>query len=143
MDAKQYLRQLRRLDDMVNAKLDQVHELRCLAEKVTSAPSLDGVRSSFGQDKMAEVVAKIVDLESSINRDIDELIDLKTSIIALVDSLEDDDYRLILTYRYLNFKTWEQIAVDMGYTYRHVTRLHGQALLGMKDVLECPSLDVV
>lgn len=34
----------------------------------------------------------------------------------------------ILTRRYLLGQTWEKIAVEMGYSYRHVTKLHGYAL---------------
>lgn len=137
MDAKQYLRQVIRLDCIVNAKLDQVTELRSLAEKITSAPSLDGVRSSPSHDKVAAVVAKIVDLEDHINQRVDKLIDLKAEIVELVDAVPTTEYRLLLTMRYLNCKTWEQIAVDMNYTYKWVHVLHGRALIEFEEVLRC------
>ena len=129
MTAKQYLRQVRRLDDIVNAKLEQVTELRSLATKMTSTPRLDAVQSSGEQDKISAVVAKIVDLEHDINRTVDELIDLKAEAIVMIDSIPNDDYRLLLTLRYLNFKTWEQIAVDMNYSYQWVHVLHSRALI--------------
>ena len=36
--------------------------------------------------------------------------------------------RVILYGRYVNFYSWEKIAQDMGYSERHVLRLHGSAL---------------
>ncbi len=134
MTAKQYLRQVRRLDDIVNAKLEQVTELRSLATKMTSTPRLDAVQSSGEQDKISAVVAKIVDLEHDINRTVDELIDLKAEAIVMIDSIPNDDYRLLLTLRYLNFKTWEQIAVDMNYSYQWVHVLHSRALINFGEM---------
>lgn len=40
MDVKQYLKQLRRLDDLVNAKLEQVYQLKSLTERVTGTLSV-------------------------------------------------------------------------------------------------------
>jgi len=40
-----------------------------------------------------------------------------------------------LTYRYINGKTWEEIAVEMHYTYKWVHVLHGQALAEFENVL--------
>lgn len=130
MTAKQYLRQARRLDNMVDAKLEQVMELRNLATKTTSTLRLDDrVQSSGNHDKLAETIAKIVDLENEINTMVDVLIDLKSEIIERIDGISNDDYRLLLTLRYINQKTWEETAVEMGYTYQWVHVLHSRALV--------------
>ena len=55
MDAKQYLRQVKYLDELVAVKLGEVEELRSLAEKVTSAPRLDSVQPSGTQDRIADL----------------------------------------------------------------------------------------
>lgn len=61
--------------------------------------------------------------------------------------LEDGRFRAVLTERYLNNKRWEQIAVDMNYTYRNVIKIHGKALqqfeIQFKEFLEIPYLDVI
>jgi hypothetical protein len=133
--AKQYLRQVKRLDDIVNAKLEQVHALRDLAARITSRPSVDGVQVSGNHDKIGDAIAKIIDLERDINETVNRLIDLKREVITNIDRVPTDDYRLLLTLRYLNFKTWEQIAVDMCYTYKWVHILHGRALEEFEKVL--------
>ena len=77
---------------------------------------------------MADAVAKIVDLQAEINRDIDRLVDLKREMVRLIKAVDNTEYQTLLELRYLCFKTWEQIAVDMGYNVRHVYRLHDEAV---------------
>lgn len=60
----------------------------------------------------------------------------------MIGALRNKTHAKILRLRYLDGKRWEEIAVATGYTFRHVTRLHGDALQEFarihKDVLECP-----
>jgi DNA-directed RNA polymerase specialized sigma subunit len=77
---------------------------------------------------MADAIAKIIDLQAEINRDIDRLVDLKREMVRLIKAVDNTEYQTLLELRYLCFKTWEQIAVDMGYNVRHVYRLHGEAV---------------
>lgn len=46
----------------------------------------------------------------------------------------------ILYERYINLKRWDDIADLLHVSRRHVTRLHGDVLIELKDVLECPIL---
>ena len=43
----------------------------------------------------------------------------------------------LLYQRYFQYKEWEEIAVDIGMTYRNVYRLHGRALLSFENKLSC------
>ena len=128
MTAKQYLRQVKRLDNLINAKLEQVDELRGIVTKITSKLDAVKVEKHNFVDKTGTLISKIVDLEKEINKDIDKLIDLKAEVIENIDKVKNQDYRLLLTLRYLNYWTWEQIAVEMNYSYVHVHRLHSRAL---------------
>ncbi len=71
---------------------------------------------------------KIMELEEEINRDIDRLVDLKTDITHLIKKLDSHEYQILLEQRYLCFKSWEQISVDLGYSIQHTFRLHDEAL---------------
>lgn len=81
-----------------------------------------------GKSKMEDAIIKIMELEDEINHDIDRLVDLKTDITHLIKNLDSHEYQIILEQRYLCFKSWEQIAVDMGYSIQHTFRLHDAAL---------------
>lgn len=50
-------------------------------------------------------------------------------IIGAIDSMDADEYlKIILRYRYIQRKKWEEIAVLMNYSYQWVCTLHGRAL---------------
>lgn len=141
MNAKQYLRQVRRLDNIINAKLEQVEVLRAMATRMTAKLTANKVQESNTPDKTEKLIVKIIDLEKEITNDIDKLIDLKTEVMRKIDSIQNDDYKLLLTLRYLNFKTWEQIAVEMKFTFQWVHELHKRALIEFEkvqdDALDC------
>jgi DNA-directed RNA polymerase specialized sigma subunit len=70
----------------------------------------------------------MIDLENEINTDIDELVDLKREIVTAIKQVENNEYQTLLEQRYLCFKQWEQIAVDMGYGIDNIFKLHKKAL---------------
>lgn len=142
MTAKAYLQQIRKCDRMIENKLSEIDSLRGLAESVTGTWKEDVVQGCGASDKLGDTVAKIVDLQNEINADIDKLVDLKEEVMKVIDQI-DDPFCDLLYKRYFQFKKWEVIAVEMGYTFRHVTRMHGEALKKVNDVLVCPIEPVV
>jgi len=128
MTAQEYLGQAYRLDQRINSKLDQVAKLNELAMKCTY--NLTGLprNPNHGTSAMSDVIAKIVDLQAEINRDIDALVDLKRDMVRAIKAVDNTEYQTLLELRYLCFKTWEQIAVDMRYRVRNVHILHNKAL---------------
>ena len=54
--------------------------------------------------------------------------DLKRDIVAIIKAVENPEYQTLLELRYLCFKTWEQIAVEMNYSIQHIYRLRDKAL---------------
>jgi len=128
MTAKEYLSQAYRLDQRINSKLEQVASLNELATKCTHTITGMPRNLGHGTSTIAEVVTKIVDLQADINRDIDCLVDLKREIVGVIKAVDNTECQTLLELRYLCFKSWEQIAVDMGYNVRHVYRLHDVAV---------------
>ena len=128
MTAKEYLGQAYRLDQRINSKLEQVMSLRDLATKATSTLSDVAPSGTRNVHRMEDIIVKIVDLENEINRDIDNLVDLKREMVSVIKAVTDPEYQTILELRYLCFKSWEQIAVDMNYSIQHIYRLRDRAL---------------
>ncbi len=127
MNAKEYLGQAYRLDQRINSKLEQVASLNELATKCTSTLTGMPRNPNRGTSTMADAVGKIVDLQAEINRDIDRLVDLKREMVTVIKAVGNTEYQTLLELRYLCFKTWEQIAVDMGYSIQHIYRLREKA----------------
>ena len=134
MTVKAYLRQAFRLDQRINSKLDQVAALNELAEKATHTLTDMPKSPNRSTSVMEDTVVKIVDMQAEIDRDIDRLVDLKREIINVIKAVNNIECQTLLELRYLCFKTWEQIAVDMGYTVRHVYRRHDSAI----DLIQIP-----
>jgi DNA-directed RNA polymerase specialized sigma subunit len=128
MTVKEYLGQAYRLDQRINSKLEQLESLNGLATKCTSTLTGMPKNPSRSTSMMANAVAKIVDLQAEINRDIDLLVDLKCEMVRVIKNVEHAEYQTLLELRYLCFKTWEQIAVDMNYSIDNVYRIHRKAL---------------
>lgn len=135
MTAKEYLSRYRWQNDRINAKLEQVAELRRKAQTVSSGSS-DGSHSSTPYDRIGEITARIVDLEREINEDMDRSIDVQREIRAAIARVTDERLQSLLEYKYINGYTLEEIAVRMDYSYPQICRLHGRALQSVKDDME-------
>lgn len=136
MDAKAYLKQVRYYDTQINCKLEERQRLMELATKVTSTLRSDAASGSSNQDKLGGAVAKIADLDSEINRDIDVFVDLKKEARTIVDQVKDATELSILLKHYFLYESLEQIACEINMAYRNVTRIHGRALLSVGEILK-------
>jgi len=132
MTSKEFLSQAFHLDQRINSKLGQISTLNDLASKCTSTITGMPHAPSQSTSPMADAVVKIVDLENQINDEIYKLVELKRKIYKVIKSVENIEYQTLLEMRYLCFKTWEDIAIDMGYTTRNVHFLHKYALKTVK-----------
>lgn len=132
MTAKEYLSQARYLDLRINNKIRQVAMLHELATKCTSTISDMPRNPSPGRSAMADTIGKIIDLEAEINRDIDRLVDLKREMSGVINAVEDTQCQMLLEMRYICFRSWEEIAVEMNFNIRHIYRIHRQALKNIR-----------
>ena len=129
MTTKQYLNQIDRINRMVNNKLAEIYQLKTMVCSISVSANEDKVKSSSDKDKLGSAVAKIVDLENEINKAIDIYVDKKERIVVQIDSVKDIMEYQVLFSRYIEHKTFEQIAEDNDYSVRQILRIHGNALV--------------
>lgn len=132
MNKREYLNQAYRLDQRINSKLEQLAQLKALATKVTTGMSDMPGSPTRNVKKNEDIVLKIIDLENEINDRIDELVDLKKDIVHRINEVNNPEYKLILELRYLCFRSWEEIAVEMDYGIDNVFRVHRKALASVQ-----------
>ena len=128
MTTKEYLAQAYRIDQRINSKLEQIVSLRELATKATSTLSDIPPSGSRNVHSMEGIIVKMIDLENEINAYIDVLVDLKKEIMSIIKNINNPEQQTLLELRYLCFKTWEQIAVDMGYSIQNAYKVHDRAI---------------
>ncbi len=127
MTAKEYLRELKRLDTCINQKITEKDSLYSgsIGSARTDAVPVRGCETTATVEKTVE---RLEELEVEINRQIDVFVDQRHTIIDQIQALESELYISVLYKRYIEFKRLEEIAVEMGYAYKYVSRVHGCAL---------------
>lgn len=127
MTKKQELQQLRWLDSRINANIAERERLQSLAERMTTVYTQSKKQAATKSDR-ANIIHKMIELDEQICKDIDALVDIKTKILIKLNGVHDDGYRTLLLLRYVNLKTWEEIALEFDRTPRWVQSMHGRAL---------------
>ena len=135
MQAKQYLKELRRLDTCIN---QQLQEKAALYTSTIGAARTDKdrVQTSGSGDMMPELIQRLLDLEAEIDKEIDNFADQKRKMIRQIQDLRNETYVSLLYRRYVEFKTLEEISVEMNYTYQYTRRMHGYALAEFQRIHE-------
>lgn len=134
---KEELKEIRYLDHLIDSKQKEIdllrQRLRCLRAVDYSK---DKIQSQSVNDSEERII-RLCDLEAEIQKDIDALIDKKREARKSIDLIDDLSLRCVLTLRYIECLTWDEIAIQLNYDYRHILRLHGKALQIIKDVTKC------
>ena len=128
MTAKSYLNQIRIIDQAIQSRIDEKHRL--YATLIGSPSITHDVVQSSKTDAYDELYMKIIEAGEEIDKRIDKLVDKKIEASRKIDQLGESDNTsmLILRERYINLKSWDDIAKQMSYSIRHINRLHGEAL---------------
>ncbi len=135
MTAKEYLQGIKKLDSLINSLTEEYETMRSLALKVTASNDGERVQNSGSDDKMADMVIRLIEQQEKINRNIDKYINMRANIHEVLSLLDNGDHIRLLYKRYFEYKSWEVIAYEMGYTYRWVTKIHGNALTELDKIL--------
>ena len=122
-----YLSRYRRMNARIDRLLDEKRRWWELALKIT--PSLSQAPGGGENGSRVErPMDKVMEIEAQITREIDELYTVHQEIKGTLSQLEDENLKLLMEYRYIDGLTWEQVAVEMNYSYMQICRLHGKAL---------------
>lgn len=136
MTSKEYLLQIQLLKTFIETRQEQLEELKAQATSLRSPSADEKVQTSkVVGDIDAERIAKYVDLEKKIEHHIECYMELKDQIISEIEELRDERYIKLLKLRYIDGKTFEVIACEMRYNWRHIIRLHGDALQSFNNIV--------
>lgn len=126
MDIKDYLEQVREIDKEISSNIDLLKKLKAKEHSCTSVLS-DEPRNDTVSDK-TKITDKRIDLEEKIGYESNRLFNLIDEARCIILKLPDTVQRSVLIEYYLNHKSWEEVAVEMNYSYRQIQRIHGISL---------------
>ena len=127
--AKDFLSQIHKTDALINRLDSTIATLRSSLTSTGSQLKQDKVQTSGPKNTLEEGIARIDELERTINIRIDELIDLKQTAFNMIKRIPDLDQQNILIGRYIQLKKWEDISEELNYSMQWVFELHGKGLL--------------
>ena len=127
MTAKEYLNRVRRQNYILKQTEKELNEIRADILTLRASSLSEHVSGS----KNSDTADKYIRLESymeKVNAEWDKLIDMRNAAKDLIGAMPDPMHRAILYARYINGQRWEDIAMDMHYSWKGIFKLHGQAL---------------
>lgn len=135
MNVKKLLESHKIIDDKINTRLEEVAQLRALAERVTTRIEQYSTHEvGTHSDKVGKYAPRIVDLENRIDHDIDRLVNLKERIMDIASSLDDDTERIVIERHYILHESFTDIADKLCYSIRHITRIHTRAIANLEKI---------
>ncbi|MBE7044769.1 MAG: hypothetical protein E7397_04515 [Ruminococcaceae bacterium] len=135
MTAKEFLNHARKLNIEVKQLQDAKQEAFASACGTSIDYSAERVQSSSGNSSERKLIT-YSDFSVMLDERIAELEAYRAEVLAKIELLENATYRTLLIARYINCKTWEQIAEEMGYSDKW-TRcgLHSRALSALENIM--------
>jgi hypothetical protein len=110
---KDELSQLYYLNREIGQLQSRLSELECLANsctaKITGMPTASGI-----SDKLGKYVAEIADLKSLLDINLKKCFYELNRLNCYIQNIEDSEIRMILSLRYVNGFSWQQIAYSIG-----------------------------
>ncbi len=145
MNARDYLRRVKTLNDEINNKLVTLRHLKQMMTNISSPGTTERVQTSSNQSKMDKLVCKAVDLEREIDAKTDDLVDLKCEVLSVLQRLEPTEFDVLQQY-YIEGKQIYEIAHKNGnsdswaYTVRKRAERHLQTILDKMENSGCKKL---
>ena len=129
---REELRVIASLDHKINCLEDEVKKLQEDAKSVRSMDFGSGVRSS-NHTAHGDLIARICDMQQNIIDEKAKLIDLRAKAKVTISKLDSIHYTII-SKRYLQGKSWIEVASDMHYSESHVLRLNIEAIRMLEEM---------
>ena len=134
MKAKEYLQQYEDLKIQIELKESQrISLLNTLVKAGVDYTNIN-VQTSLS-DRLAEIIAKAVELHEQIVNDQIRLFELQSEIEGVINKVPKSRLKLLLQYRYIDLKKWDEIAYKMYFSVRRLTQLHKNALDEVEKIL--------
>lgn len=128
MTAKEYLRQLNIMRGQLRSVQRKIEELNLEAVNIGAIRyDKDRVQTS-PEDHMPAMIGELVEVEAKYQRMLAKYHRAIQTRIQMIERLDNPVHVRVLMLRYCEGMTFEQIAAEMVYSYRHVLRIHGDAL---------------
>lgn len=135
MRSQDYLRQIAKIDKLIENKLIEKEQWKAIATGTTASSEGERVQASGSQQKMADAVCKYIEIEEEINQCIDRFVSVKQDVIRTIEQLPPVEYD-ILHKVYIQYKQLYEVADIYRKSYTWAKSTHGRALKSVQKILD-------
>ena len=119
-----YIKAKKRFDRISDTML----EVMSYATKITPLLSDMPKGGNSSGNKIERAIERLDSLAGDLEEQAVRMRGAMKQVQSAIQTVPDETLQLLLELRYINGYTWEQIAVEMDYSYQWVCTLHGRAL---------------
>lgn len=124
MTTKQYLRQIERYEEMIRNKELEIRRCIDMGTSSTVPTDKEKIQTSGTTDLVGRCATEMVALSDEIKM----LSAKRTAIIKQIDSMENNDFYRVLTYRYVQhmsiFDIMDAMELSKSWTYKMIRSAH-------------------
>ena len=131
---KEYLRSYRAAVKREERILEDIQELRA-SKAFPAAISYDGMPKGSNQSDLSDYIETLDRMIENLKAERLEKVRRREEIEKVIKDMENDNEREVLRLRYIDGKKWEEICIEMGYSWKHIHRIHSSALMNIKMTL--------
>lgn len=127
---KEYLRSYRKALRREERILDEIQELRM--NKMFPSVANDGMPRGSEQSDLSDYIVSLDEMIEELKNERLERAKLRQRIESDIRALDNEDEQEVLRLRYIKGLKWEEVAVEMGYSWKQTHRIHSSALQNFK-----------
>lgn len=118
----------------IKNKMERLNEdLESMTVVISAIDTTKENVQSSNQSDLSDSVLKINDIKEQISECMEKLNEYKQNVYKSLDSLKNTDQYNLMFKRYIQFKSWEEISVEMHFAIRYTYKLHGRCLKNLKS----------
>lgn len=146
--AREYLKQIRKINRLIENKLIEIEQWKAIAQGTTTFPDGERVQSSGNQQQMEKAVCIYTDIEAEINEEIKKLRKLKDEVTKTIEKLPETEYNLLHKLyigviredkkgkKHIAYLSLEEFAEANGKTISWAKTKHRKALKSVQIMLD-------
>ena len=127
--AEKYLKKVSMMKKRLLLVEDELEVVNGLLTKVTSGPlQQDVVMTSRDLTKQENLIVELSELKDKYNNMFEEYKVAREEVVGKILELENPVYSIILYYRFIEEKKFDEISERIGYTYRWTQELYQRSV---------------
>lgn len=137
MSAKEFLTQLKNLDNLLHALEEELHTAEIMSASIGASFSEGaGSHSSNISDKTAHTAIKLTELKEEIQSTLDKYINIKLTATRIINMMTDTQGATVFYHYYLHNLTLEETAEKMNRTYQNVVAIRNRAFVEFEQLMQ-------